>query len=573
MENKINVAEILKLCPTGMKLNCTMYDNVFFDKIDENIVFAIRCYTINNGIKTDINFTSFGTCTTDDGAKCVIFPEGKTTWKDFVPLCIFKDGDIVSSRYGNPFILKAYFPKSDSVSSYCALDFDDNFQEGCNKWASASGCRYATEEEKQKLFDAIKANGYKWNAETKILEKLEDVDDKGNISDGYHTFNELYEYRLLYNASMFNELAKQGLYDVHKSKRHSDGTIPFGDENWFIVQAELPTGQISNHYEMKEWDLFNIPEKEKANTYDGHTPQDVAKRLRDFLSLEKLVKSKFKDGDIIFTHANCLKVGVGNTWISIFKEIRNGGVATYVDCCEDEVDYYDDLDGDKPLLCMESDILRQRLATEEEKVKLFNKIQEHGYRWNNESKTLEKLIVPKFKVGDRVKHKQSFISGVITNIDDDCYKIKYDSGAVSFAIIKHQDDWELVSDEIEPKFKVEDKIRLKGNPNYIYTITGIKENKSGCGVTFDLRFSEQDKNWNWFPKFDISTLKPFKSEVLVRDSRDKIWKPAIFGCFAGKASPYCVLGGICWKYCIPYEGNEHLCGKTDDCDEYYKTWE
>lgn len=109
------------------------------------------------------------------------------------------------------------------------------------------------------------------------------MEDKGNISDGYHTFNELYEYRMLYNASMFNELAKQGLYDIHKSKRHSDGTIPFGDENWFIVQAELPTGQISNHYEMKDWDLFQIPIKEKANPYDGHTPQDVAKRLREFL--------------------------------------------------------------------------------------------------------------------------------------------------------------------------------------------------------------------------------------------------------------------------------------------------
>ena len=112
----------------------------------------------------------------------------------------------------------------------------------------------------------------------------EPMEDKGNISDGYHTFNELYEYRLLYNASMFNELAKQGLYDVHKSKLHSDGTIPFGDENWFIVQAELPTGQISNHYEMKDWDLFQVPVKEKANLYDGHSPQDVAKRLREFLT-------------------------------------------------------------------------------------------------------------------------------------------------------------------------------------------------------------------------------------------------------------------------------------------------
>jgi hypothetical protein len=117
-----------------------------------------------------------------------------------------------------------------------------------------------------------------------LFGKKETVEDKGNISDGYHTFNELYEYRLLYNASMFNELAKQGLYDVHKSKLHSDGTIPFGDRNWFIVQAELPTGQISNHYEIKDWDLFQVPVKEKANPYDGHTPQDVAKRLREFLT-------------------------------------------------------------------------------------------------------------------------------------------------------------------------------------------------------------------------------------------------------------------------------------------------
>ena len=127
----------------------------------------------------------------------------------------------------------------------------------------------------------------------------EDMEDKGNISDGYHTFNELYEYRLLYNASMFNELAKQGLYDVHKSKRHSDATIPFGDENWFIVQAELPTGQISNHYEMKDWDLFQVPIKEKANPYDGHTPQDVAKRLREFLT----PKPKYPK-----TFAECCKV-------------------------------------------------------------------------------------------------------------------------------------------------------------------------------------------------------------------------------------------------------------------------
>ena len=117
------------------------------------------------------------------------------------------------------------------------------------------------------------------------MERIEKIlSNIGEFSDGYHTFNELYDYRKAYNAAFFNELSKQSLFDVHKSKLHSDGEIPFGDSNWFIVMAELPTGQISNHYEMKDWDLFQIPEKEKANTWDGHTPQDVYKRLVKYLN-------------------------------------------------------------------------------------------------------------------------------------------------------------------------------------------------------------------------------------------------------------------------------------------------
>ena len=115
----------------------------------------------------------------------------------------------------------------------------------------------------------------------------------GEVSDGYHTFNELYYYRMLYNAAFFNGLAFYDNwadgnwhvdFDVHKSKRHSTGEECFGG-GWFIVMAELPTGQISNHYEMKYWDLFKIPEKEFANTWDGHTPQQAAERLKNYLEL------------------------------------------------------------------------------------------------------------------------------------------------------------------------------------------------------------------------------------------------------------------------------------------------
>ena len=118
-----------------------------------------------------------------------------------------------------------------------------------------------------------------------ILEELDRAREEGKItedtSDGYHTFKELYEYRKLYNAGMFNLLPKG--FNVHKSKRHSDGELCFGG-GWFIVMATLPTGQISNHYELKDWDLFKCEERELADKWDGHTPEDVAKRIKDYLN-------------------------------------------------------------------------------------------------------------------------------------------------------------------------------------------------------------------------------------------------------------------------------------------------
>lgn len=104
----------------------------------------------------------------------------------------------------------------------------------------------------------------------------------GNTSDGYHTFNELYEFRMLYNAAFFNLIAKIPQARVHKSRLHSDGEEPFGG-GWFIVMATLPTGQISQHYELEDWDLFKVPEHDRADEWDGHTSEEVLGRLRAYL--------------------------------------------------------------------------------------------------------------------------------------------------------------------------------------------------------------------------------------------------------------------------------------------------
>ena len=100
----------------------------------------------------------------------------------------------------------------------------------------------------------------------------------GSTSDGYHTFDELYEYRMLYNAHAAHGWLAAGI-PVVKSWKHSDGEPCFGG-GWFIVTATLPAGQVSNHYEAKHWGLFRVPEVELPPEYDGHTPHDAAMRLR-----------------------------------------------------------------------------------------------------------------------------------------------------------------------------------------------------------------------------------------------------------------------------------------------------
>lgn len=114
-----------------------------------------------------------------------------------------------------------------------------------------------------------------------LLEQL----NAGEASDGHHTHNELYSYRLAYNALLFNEWARHGTYPVAKSWRHHDGEPCFGvteeGNRWFIVTAELPNGQVSNHYRERYWGMFNIPVVDLAPEWDGHNPNDALLRLTE----------------------------------------------------------------------------------------------------------------------------------------------------------------------------------------------------------------------------------------------------------------------------------------------------
>ena len=114
------------------------------------------------------------------------------------------------------------------------------------------------------------------------------VNDIGEVSDGFHTFNGLYEQRMI----LFAALVKAYKSKAWKSYRHEDGEYCFGG-GWFIVGIDTPEGNYTYHYENKYWDMFDCIDLPRAPHWDGHTEADAETRL---MSLEPEIKT---DGDTI----------------------------------------------------------------------------------------------------------------------------------------------------------------------------------------------------------------------------------------------------------------------------------
>jgi hypothetical protein len=223
MENKIKIAELLKDCPSGMELDCTMYDNLYFDRVDT--IGNIRCYTKSkDGFLTHVIFHENGCYDITSNSKCVIFPKDRTTWEGFHRP--FKDGDIISDGFFDTIcIFKGEGRIKGTVDFYCGISGTDELfikdvKDQDEHFGEIYEYKFATEEEKEKLFQTINDNGYQWNAETKTLEKLIDpkfkVGDK-IVNDNYFDINSLvpFESKVLVRDSSVEKWrpATWGYYD------------------------------------------------------------------------------------------------------------------------------------------------------------------------------------------------------------------------------------------------------------------------------------------------------------------------------------------------------------------------
>mgnify|MGYP003423119983 CR=1 FL=1 len=93
-----------------------------------------------------------------------------------------------------------------------------------------------------------------------------------HTSDGYHTFEELYNHRCLLFSVICNTYKER----AWKSKLHDDSTM---FDNYFIVGINTDDGQFTYHYHLDNWDHFNVKELEHAPKYDGHTSDDIVRLL------------------------------------------------------------------------------------------------------------------------------------------------------------------------------------------------------------------------------------------------------------------------------------------------------
>lgn len=111
--------------------------------------------------------------------------------------------------------------------------------------------------------------------------------DAGEISDGYHTFNELYEHRYLLFCGVAALAWSKGRQYCWKSRTHwIDGNLEPVWDGWFVAGIEIGGKMITYHLPLEYWSLFNGIDRLKAPPHDGHTSLDVIERLKEWLKGE-----------------------------------------------------------------------------------------------------------------------------------------------------------------------------------------------------------------------------------------------------------------------------------------------
>ena len=167
MNNKINIADILKDCPKGMKMYSPIYGKVELWKVNSNSVYSIMTAT---SIDRAGSFTSEGRLYEKyPSAECLLFASSEMRdWTKF-----FKRGDVVIKNGGGMAAVfdgwanDAYTEFNTTVNLYC--DNNTGEEEVCTTLLF----RKATEEECKQFIEKVEwALKGKYNPDTLQVESV-----------------------------------------------------------------------------------------------------------------------------------------------------------------------------------------------------------------------------------------------------------------------------------------------------------------------------------------------------------------------------------------------------------------
>lgn len=291
------------------------------------------------------------------------------------------------------------------------------------------------------------------------------------------------------------------------------------------------TGDFGIEYQSQNGVQFNLDEYGKY-CIDGECIIFPSKEMRDWS------KFSWKKGDVLVNKDESVHI--------IFEKFEDDAYKNF------HGQYYLWEEGGSIVNFEEDEYYMQtsdfNKANKEDAQEYIHKIEkELGGKLNRETLEIEKTQ-PEFKDGDIV-----FMKGIKSKLFANCIFIlrsEYKDGderAFYYAFYNADDKYTL--DEY-------------GNTKVHYSLRLATDSEKQ--QLFDA-LSKKGKRWDAEKKQivdlkpNVDELKPF-DKVLVKDNPYGSWEPAIFWkkVDAIDLHPYMVIGGKRYRFCEPYEGNEHF---------------
>lgn len=174
MENKINIAEILRDMPEGTKLYSPMFGKCKLGEVSNDKEYQISVYI--GGDQAFRTFTKDGCYFSNiEGSECVLFPSSKMRcWSKF-----FKRGDVVYNPNGGMLAIFEGWVNNDYTEFNTTLNYYNDHTFGEEEVCATDCFVKATDKQRVEFIEAAEKHyGGKYNPETLQVEPVKVVEPK-----------------------------------------------------------------------------------------------------------------------------------------------------------------------------------------------------------------------------------------------------------------------------------------------------------------------------------------------------------------------------------------------------------